>query len=152
MAPVRLTICGQGISIDPGDAWVIPEPWTEPRIQREHGVYFRSVPNELQIHVRQEHCSGCDLTSHGLLEMMRRPRWASSPFDEEVVASGPLIVVAATFEMPPDNGIVWVVREYLISDGKHLADAAMPGPRAEVELVRASALRLLGSIVFAGDG
>lgn len=145
---MRLYVHGHKLSIDPGGDWVIADGWSEAAIQRTHGLYLRSLKNGLQLHLRRQTHHKHALTTDGLRWMLRDQKWASPPFDEETIVVGGLTVVAGTFDRVEAGD---TVLEAFIADGIHLANAVMPGARAQVEAAREAALRLACSVRFEGD-
>ncbi len=121
------------------------DEWAVDSSSAIHGVYLRSIVYRLQIHVRTQPAGEHALTLRGLFAMLRDQQWASLPFDETTRTIGSLILVAGTFEMQRDE----VVREFFITDGRSLANAALPGTRADVAAAAAAAERLVASIRFA---
>jgi len=127
------------VVLDTADEWVVG-------LSSEiHGVFLRSVAYGVELHVRTQPAGDHELTPRGLLVMLRDQQWASPPFDETTRVVGSLIVVAGTFEMQRDE----VVREFFITDGRSLANAAMPGKRADVAAAAPGAERLVASLRFA---
>jgi len=131
-------VAANGFTLDTADEWVTG-------VSSEiHGVGLRSVAFGIEIHVRTQPPYEHELTQRGLLALLRDQQWASRPFDETTRVVGSLIVVAGTFEMQGDE----VVREFFITDGRSLANAAMPGKRAHVAAAAQAAERLVASIRF----
>jgi hypothetical protein len=144
---MRVAIAGHHISVETSDEWDVAEGWTDPAAQQLHGVYLRSASSDAQINVRAlpGTMGRHGLTLEGLIALLREQNWARGPFDEVRTVVGNLIVVAGTFEM---NRKDLVVREYFVSDGVRLANAAMPGPRESVAAAQSSADRLVLTLRF----
>jgi hypothetical protein len=142
---MRVAVAGHNLAVETSDEWVIDEPWSDAPFQEGHGVYLRSVAHGPQIRLRAWSRGDNELTEEGLLGLLREQEAASGPFDEAVYAIGGLIVVAGTFTTAVDDH---VVREYFVTDGSSLANAAMPGSRDQMRAAHASAMQLVGSIRF----
>jgi hypothetical protein len=138
---MRTSIAGHGFSVDLGDEWVVLEGWSDPSLQRDHGVCLRHRDG-LQMHV-----GGYGLASGTVDELravLSEQNWASAPFDEVVVV-GATTMVSALFKMAPP----WdVVLEGFVMNGRDVANFAMPGQREAVVAARAAAETLARSVHF----
>jgi hypothetical protein len=143
---MRLELPTTGLALDVGADWMLMEPYDQPSVQEVHGVYLRSVQHGIQIHVRPFSAPGYELTTSGLLRLLHEQNWASQPRDETTTVAGEQVTVAGTFEMVGGRGFV---REFFFTDGRSLANAAMPGTLPQINAARTAAERLMASIHFA---
>jgi hypothetical protein len=138
---MRTSIAGHGFSVDLGDEWVVLQGWSDPSLQRDHGVYLRHRDG-LDMHV------GGYGSAPGSVDALRallpEQNWASAPFDE-VVAVGDTTMVSALFRAPAP----WdTVLEGFVMDGRKVANFAMPGPRDAVVAARTAAEMVARSVRF----
>lgn len=141
---MRITIAGHGITLDTADEWVVPSGWQEASLQERHGVYLLSVAHGVQFHVRTSRSLGGDVTVGSLLRELHLQNGSAPPLSVATRVLGSLLLVAGTF--PMDDGRV--VCEFFVSDGQSVANAALPGTRAEVAAARDAAERLLSTLQF----
>jgi hypothetical protein len=138
---MRTSIGGHGFSVDLGSEWTIMDGGRDPSLQRDHGVYLRHCGG-LQLHVRGYGSEAGN--ADALRALLADQNWASAPFDE-VVTVGDMTVVSALFKMLPP----WdVVLEGFVTDGRKIANFAMPGPHEAVAGARAAAETLARSVRF----
>jgi hypothetical protein len=141
---MRLSIPSHHVSIDPTSEWIADA--MDPQTVDLHGVYLRSVAYGVYLNVRSQEAGVHPRTAEGLRAMLRAQEWASPPFDEWGVDSGPVIVVGGTFKTVGMGGEV--VLEIFVTDGRSVASLVGPGERAVIAAATASAQRLASSLRF----
>lgn len=77
-----------------------------PETVEHHGLYLRSSKHGVYVNVRTQGAEPHPPTRDGLLALLRDQSWASAPFDEWVITSGPLTIVGGTFETTGMDGLV----------------------------------------------
>lgn len=143
---LRVWIAGHGLSVDLADDWVVSEGWSDPKIQRGHGVYLQHRDG-LQMNFRDYDYPTLHSVD-GVRAWLSEQNWASAPFDE-VVSVGEVTIVSALFEMHPAGH---VVLEGFAIAGQRVANFAMPGPREAVFGARTAAETVACSVRFEGPG
>lgn len=138
---MRTSLAGNGFSIDLGGEWAVSEGWSDASLQHVHGVYLRHRAG-LQLHVRR-HDGLAPRTIEGLRAMLLEQNWASPPYAEVIVDGHPKLA-SALFNMLARD----VVLEGFVTDGRGLANFAMPGPSDVVIATRPAAEMLLRSLRF----
>ena len=136
-----VAISGHALQLDAGD-WLVEDGWHDAAVQEQHGIYLRR--GGAQLHVRSFNVLE-DLTPKGLLAHLREQKWASRPFEEKTFTVGTLTVVAGTFATHRENELV---REFFVTDGRRVANAALTGTRDALADSLASAERVVASIRF----
>lgn len=139
-----ITLPTHHLEVDPGAEWLAD--MMAPETVADHGLYLRSVEHGVYLNVRAQRAGGHPLTREGLLALLREQGWASPPFDEWVLTSGPLTIVGGTFETVGMGGEL--VLEIFATDGQHVANLAGPGPRAVLAAVTPAAQRLASTLRF----
>ena len=85
-----------------------------------------------------------------MLAQIAEQHWPGPRFDEETRTEIGVTWAAATWEAPAGGGRAWVVREWFITDGRSMANAALVGTcRAAVAAATDAANKLLLSALFA---
>lgn len=135
----------RGLTLETADEWEMVPGWGDPSVARLQDLVLRSVSHGTALNVRSQAAGGRELTNAGLLGLLRDQQWASRPFDELSTVVGPLRIVAGTFKMAAEKRLV---REFFVTDGRALANAAIVGTREEIATVAQSAERLLATAVF----
>ncbi len=133
------------LRFDPAGAWEVAKGWGDPSLHATHGLYLASVEHGVELHVREQRAGPFALTEAGLVDLLRDQRWASPPFDERVTRHAGVLVVGGTFEAPRSGE---VVREWFVTNGRVLANVAMPGARSAVAAALPSAERLVATLRF----
>jgi hypothetical protein len=141
---MRIAVAGHAIVLDAADEWSIAPGWEDPSLQETLGVYLCSFEHGVQLHVRAQGSGPFPLTKDGLIELLHDQQWASRPFDEAHTVDGNMAIVAGTFDMDEDQ----IIREWFVTDGRSLANVAMPLKRARSSAVLASAERLVSTLRF----
>lgn len=117
---MRIAIAGQGVSFELGDDWRVEPPWDDALVQRDHGMNLRHVSLGAELHLRGWSLGTPD--PRGMLALIAEQRWPLPRFDEETRAEHGIHWAAATWEAPP-----WIVREWFLTDGRSIANAALLG-------------------------
>jgi hypothetical protein len=141
---VRIAVAHHHLSIEPAGEWVADEMPEE--TLAAHGLYLRSIDHGVYLNVRAQDGADHPLTPEGLLALLREQAWASAPFDEWTTSSGPVDIVAGTFETVGMGGEV--VLETFLTDGRRLANIAGVGERAAIRAVTPAARRLARTLRF----
>jgi hypothetical protein len=135
-----------GLTLDTAGEWEVVPGWGARPVARVHDLVMRSVAHGTVLNVRSQGAGDNDLTNAGLLNLLREQQWASRPFDEASTVVGQLTIVAGTFKMADDKRLV---REFFVTDGRALANAAVVGTSAEIDTLTQSVVRLLATARFA---
>jgi hypothetical protein len=141
---VRTPIAGHGLSLDPSEDWRIDDPWSDPSVQRDHGVYLTNIAEAVSVHVRG-HLSRSDLDLEGMRSLVREQNWPPPIFDEESDTHDGLTWAAATWDTNERGN---VVREYFVTDGRRVANLALVGAPERVLRATPSVTRLVRSLRF----
>lgn len=139
---MRIEIAGQGVSFELGNDFRVEPPWNDPAVQREGGMYARHVSLDVEIHLRGWTHGAPDL--EGARNEVAEQSWPPPRLDEEARVDDGLAWAAATWDAPP-----WVVREWFVTDGRSMANAALVGKsRAAIAEAKVAAHRLVLSARF----
>jgi hypothetical protein len=134
-----------GLTVETAGEWEIVPGWGDPSVARLQDLVLRSVSHGTTVNVRSQAAGDHELTNAGLLALLRDQQWASRPLDEVSKVVGNLTIVAGTFKMAGEKRLV---REFFVTDGRALANAAIVGTSDEIAAVAPSAERLLATAHF----
>jgi hypothetical protein len=141
---VRLVLPQHRLSIEASPEWAADE--MDPKVVAELGVYLRSTEHGVYLNLRGQSAGAHPLTREGMVALLHEQNWASAPFDEWVITSGPLAMAGGTFETVGMGGEV--VLEVFVTDGRFVANAAAPGDRAVIAAVTPAVQRLASTLRF----
>jgi hypothetical protein len=141
---LRVAVATHRFSVDTSDEWLADE--MDPKTLELHGLYLRSTEHGVYFNLRAQEVGQHPLTRDGLLAFLHEQSWASAPFDQWALTSGPLTLVGGTFETAGMGGEV--VLEVFVTDGHVVANLAGPGERAVIAAVAPSVQRLAGTLRF----
>lgn len=141
---MRVAVPAHHLSVDTSDEWLADE--MDPSTVELHGLYVRSSEHGLYFNVRAQAAGQHPLTRDGLRAILHEQGWASAPFDEWALPSGPLMLVGGTFETVGMGGEV--VLEVFVTDGHMVANLAGPGERSVIAAVTPFVQRLASTLRF----
>lgn len=141
---MRVTVPSHRLSVDTSDEWLADE--MDPKAVELHGLYLRSSLHGVYFNVRAQAAGQHPLTRERLLAILHEQSWASAPFHEWALPSGPLTVVGGTFETVGMGGEV--VLEVFVTDGHRVANLAGPGERSVIAAVTPFVQRLASTVRF----
>lgn len=142
MGPMQLFVGGCSLTFETQGSWDVGEGWDDAGLHDLHGVYLEAASAAVMLHLTVLSINRCLQTADGLVALLREQVWGSAPFDIAVESDECRLSVAGTFVVDGER----VVREWFVTGGRSLVNAAMVGSKDDVDAWTSAGAQLLATL------